>query len=335
MGKAPSLYFTSSSDSGSKIKHPDELADLLEDIFRTGRPLKVTWVANGYGSDPRSVVKVRNGRAKSWEFSYDTIHDVGWKITFEWFSRGQKQEKVAKVRNDSIADACNELRTRGEQLQQSMEDKVIDDILAKRPLERAKLPNALTLSKLQAFAESPKRLLANFTRSVRKITSSLQQIADVADTVRTLPFEMWNSVAGTTANTVAIANQYYMNFTRMPPELSVLSTKASDVIRSIAHFGKFADEGRRLSRQAKALNLRAQEQGQIKLAINPKKASGENNFYIYVAKSGDTLQTISKRFYGIVDRSVDIAKANGLPWQTIKVTRGKVLIIPKTPSGTI
>lgn len=325
MAGTPTLVRDSTGQQLS-VDAPDVLRDLLEDIFRTGRRLRVTWHSTwimslkiGTREDVTKQSKiVREGRAKSWSFKHRTIHDIEWEIEFEWVGRSAEVPKVTAAFQPNVF-----------RLSQAYQEKI------RQVSQRAaKVPQSLTLGQLEAFAKTPSAFATSVSRKFLQIEHTLDQIVDVAKTVASQPGQVTALALDHARNTQAIAKNAVAKLSSIPAELQSTKSTASDFLRSHQTFGEFQDQVRASGAASQDFIAELRKQAlQQSGALdghqgNSVTADPSTVQRIYITKAGDTPKRVSQRMYGNPDNDVDILKANKLSWYLATFDSGKILIIP-------
>jgi LysM repeat protein len=336
MGKVPSRVYDGPEDgTGSPITHPTTLRDVLDEIFYSGSKLRVTWTVNtAEGNGPRNTI-TRIGRASDWEFPHDGVHDIAWKITFDWSGRGRTNQKVVATR-DADANGANAalLAVLADASATAIGINKGKTILG----TRFKAPSTFNLGQIESLANYPNVIVAEFARNVTKITSTFKQIAGIVNTVKNLPFSTTNTLLSSVRNTRSVCHTFIDAMTRTPVELQTTKRQVRDIVRAHIVYGDNVEAALRVARasqeyESKLLPVVGQNQGGRVPA--KKQAQARKLLAVHVVKEGDTLVALSQRYYNSPDHGADIAKANGLPWQTIKVDKGKTLVIPTLGNGAL
>lgn len=345
MSRAPSLYVDESGEE-SRIVSPFALRTVLEDIFRSGQRLRVTWAVRGtiiagpgrlrgdgqdFEGETRDVDVqiVREGRNKSFRTPIDRATDMRWSMEFHWVGRGRRQDKIAAARDDQDAGKA------AEALQASLET-IVDVIDARfRSVDRTarKSASVLTLGKLEALAGTPARLVDGFSKSVRRQVNNLKRVGDIALKLRSQPFAIAGSVLDLAANTMAVANKFTDELSRQPPEQRALRSKVSTVLRSTNYFNRVALGASDAA--AASFELDARFRRSLVAGANAGALTGRDQrqirrgdiLAVHICKDGETPSTVALRYYGSADHAVDLLRGNRLPWYTPTFNRGQILVI--------
>lgn len=338
LGKSPVIY-RDETESDFLITRPDLVWDVLEDIFRKGALLRVTWSTHGaemVGDFDKTLRvinsdRVRDGRAKEWKFQPDRHTDIKWSITFDWLGRGGEQLRAADVREDSdlAADANG--------LENSIAlTRFLSEMRAKSLVPDVRLSAShITLGQLEALADAPNQLVLGVTRDLTAAVNQVKRVVDLGKKIGNIPDQIRNTITDFSRNTEAIAKKFDDSATRFPCELASKDKRVGPVMRGHVYMQRMSEQTRvnaRLARNIIDKNKRfvADVAGQGKLVAKDTSASRAGEVVAtYVSKEGDTPQLVSMRFYGTPDRAIDILQMNRLPWHTPTFRRGTVLIIPQ------
>lgn len=314
------------------IARPEQIMEFIEDIRRSGALLRVTWTTSADGIDYNLV---REGRLEDTKWTFKTIHDLGWELTFTWVGlSGTDSARLAvSTRDDKTSDTVS--------LNAALNDMVavlIAEGIAQGSASRPQSASFFSIGQLEAFAKGPFDLLTYFARKAQQIVSNVTQIGDVIASIGNEPFAISNLFVEFAHSTVIQTNATYDKLTSTPPDLLSTNYRVSDVTRACKAFGQSVEAQERISATAKALEFKAR----VALSHNPGGATptqqpgsplhGTGMLAIYEAKQGDTPITVSVQFYQSPDYAVNIMKANHLPWTTVSFDRGKVLVIPELPA---
>ncbi len=330
MGKSPSLA-TGANGERITIVDPETLAELLEDILRAGSRLRVTWSQSSDNPSSRGK-KVREGRAKSWEFGYVRFQDISWSINWEWQSRGKRVQTVSSVRDGALDASAAKM---------SLAAADLASQIATAPFIQSnsaiyKSASQFTLGQLESIAQGPTNLANQLQRKVLQVESQLQQVVTIAQTLENTPQALAGAAINTARNAVAVANQFVDELGQVPVEALQTAGKGAvhDLLRSFSYFGRTSDATYAAALAAQQVVRQMQQRAPTPPGggtINPQQAASQagDMIAVYVAKDGDTPARLSMRFYGNMDHGVDILQANRLPWHQPTFAKGKVLFIPK------
>lgn len=337
LGKSPVL-FTDESGTEIQIVNPFNLWDIFEDVIRKGAALRVTWSTHGVENvgDFDKTLKVinwdvvRDGRVGEWKFTPDRHVDIKWSMSFQWYGRGGEQNRTASAKDD------NDLAAAANALENSMAfTNFLTKMKAISLKDAVRLSSSnLTLGQLEAIADAPGKLVTDYTRKLQSAVNDVKRVGDIVKKFRAAPFQIANTVTDFARNSTAIANQFVDAMGRMPPEAMTNKRKVSDVMRSWQYFAKQqewaainARRGREVEDRTRRFTIASP--GVAKATVRESATTRAGDVLAtYVTKTGDTPQTVSRKFYGTIDRATDILQANRMPWHTPTFDAGKILIIP-------
>ncbi len=338
MGRLP-IHYQDENGVPRRVIEPFELYEILEAIRISGARLRVTWSVTGRrllgtsvtGKDEpvdRSIV--REGRLKSLKINPDTEVDIAWQMTFDWMSRGGRQEKTSDVRRDADLSLASSATQQSISALDALVDSKVVSLLATKRLSASKF----TLGHLETLANAPKLAVDRAMAKLRFNVNQFKRLATVARKLATTPYALAGSVVDFARNTTAIANQFVNEFGRTPPELVSLKNKVSDLMRSQNHFGRIANqmaiaarEGAALDQRLRTLKIAAGNRGTISVRESSTTRAGDL-VAIHVSKDGDTPIRVSSKYYSSPDHSDAILRANRLPLHTPRFRKGQILIIP-------
>lgn len=329
MGKVPTKYIDEVGQD-NKIASPHVLRDVLEDIFRGGVRLRVTWaidgtIRDGAEKNPKraeSYKILREGLVKSFKTPFDRHTDIRWTIEFHWVSRGGQSVKVSTAKEKSdVESAANNVKA-----------SVNATNLAVSNVK--KNASALTLGKLEQLAGTPSRLVSNFTNSINQDVDQLNRVGQVLDRIASQPQAIINSVTSVAHHTVSTVNSFGNEMSRIGLEQFSKKTKVSSVLRSKNYFSSVADAAILNARSGFELGQRLRQilvSGANRGTLNVRASSttrGGDVLAVYITKSGDTPQNVSQKYYKGPDHGIDILRANRMPWFTPVFAPGTIIIIP-------
>lgn len=338
MGRSPSMLV---DEQGTEIRivDPFELYEALDAIRMGGARLRVTWAvfgrrlagAIGPGTDrPVDRKIVREGRMKRLKIQPETEVDIPWDMSFEWVSRGGRQEKATDVRREEdLVLASNAVAASVIAMDFAVDAKIVSLKSAKR-LSASKL----TLGQLERLANAPKLLVDNAVRKLRFNVNQFKRVADIARKMALAPVAVENSILDLARNTTAVANQFIHQMGQTPPELLTNRQKVSDLARATKHFARISNgmvasarAGASLEDKLRQVLVAGSNQGTIPVKESSTTRAGDI-VGVYVCKQGDTPTRVSSKYYGSPDHGPEILRANRLPTFTPTFRRGQILVIP-------
>lgn len=305
--------------------------DLLRDIKESGSLLRVTWATSVDGED---VSIVREGRLETLKWSVETIHDIGWEFMFTWVgTAGSDGRRVASTRDDNSSDTVA--------LTASL-NQLVDVLVGLNVAigNKFKVPTAssFSLGQLEALAKVPLALVSGFLADAQSMVAKVTRIGDIIATTGNEPFAIANMFVEFARATVVQSNAAIDKLTATPPDLMSSKSTALDMLRAAKVFGRSVVEQQRLAGTASDLEHKARLQvsnnpgGPVPTYAAGSPFKGSGILAVYEVRAGDTPLSISMWFYQSPDYVLAILKANHLPWGTVNLTTGQVLIIPELPS---
>lgn len=343
MGRAASFYYDETG-AQSRIVDPHILWANLDAIRRAGARLRVTWSVRGrqvtgspsQNSDSQVDFNlVREGRIKTLKINPDRLTDIKWSMELHWMSRGGVQDKVANTRRD---DDISKAVTAVSDSIQALADITA---VARQNIINTKLASVshLSLGQLEAIAAAPLKAVNKAIAKLRYNVTQLNRAANIAKTLATTPAAVANSVIDFARDTVAVANQWVDESGRLPAELQTNKQKVADLARSTKYFGQARDGMESTSKQGSDLDLRMRQvlvAGALRGQIGTREGTAKQSdiLTIYVAKTGDTPQKLSLKFFNNPDQGDAILKTNRLPLYTPQFRPGLILVIPNLAQPT-
>lgn len=330
MVKFPSVV-VDENGAETSVTEPYVLLQFLEDLFRSGRRLRVAWNTQqtpGAGQvTPAQASIVREGRATHWDFKPSTIWDIEWDVTWAWAGRGVAQPKVASTRDDTVT---------------AMSDKYLAKLKGlveanKFAADAKNFPNHLTLGQLEQLANLPAKIQNQVARQALQLQSELNQIQALARKVGQ-PFQVTHQSVRHARNVQATAGAARQTLSGVPAERTTTQQDAASVLRAFARFSRTQDAALEAADAAYVFGSQVQSSA----AAHSPPLTGEHVtdqgpkpgtiLAAYVVKQGDTPQRISQRYYGTPDHASDILRANRLSWHTIRLPPGLRIVIPALSS---
>lgn len=339
MGKLPSIYYDETG-AERKIVSPGLLRDILEDIFRAGLRLRVTWnvsgnVVIGNPKDTRNRVDdryqiVREGRVKAFKTPIERHTDIGWNMEFHWMSRGGRIDKIASVRGDedlkkiSAALEASVIATENE-----TNSKIVS--VDKRVRSSA---NNFTLGQLENVLGTPLLATKAYTRKMQVAVNDIKRVGNIATKLQSAPSAIASTIVDFGRNTSAVSNKYQDELGRQPAEVSTKKPTVSAMLRSTKYFAEQAfaaalnaRRGYEIDRSMRRMLVAGANRGEISVRESSSTRAGDI-ISIYITKTGDTPQKISVAFYKNPDEGAAILRSNRMPLYTPFFRPGTILIIP-------
>ncbi len=314
-----------------KVVIAHDLALLLEDIVRSGSLLRVTWITQlNDVSGPREVL--REGRALDFSIQPDTIDDIVWSVSFEWVSRGDRQQRAVSFETNEAESALFDINQAAFSVADALEGAKL--ATANRLIPKGAQP--LTIGQFEQLANAPSTVFRSFAQAANLIGNRAKRIGDLVQSVRTAPYEVLTQALDVARNAQAVANQFVDAMTSTPPEEMTFNTSLSSVTRAASYFGDGTKQAQYMARQSTAAQqrLRAQQQAALAGGEQGKASSplqtgpGKGDLQFYLTRPGDTLIGLALKFYGTEAGAIDIATANALRLTTAVVPPRMTLLIP-------
>lgn len=322
LSRTPALVDLEGGGSGQQVSRADLLRDSLELIFNAGQRLSVTW-RNQIGDRPERVI-TRHGRASDWDFAHDRADDIGWSINWEWVSRGESQQKIARMRSESMTPDMAALMLAAAEL------AAFGDAVANAQQATSKLGQTFSLDTLMSMVQAPLDVLNGFAQQCKLIANRVGKLGELVNQVKTLPTQLLGQALAVANTAVSTANNFVDTISQTSPEAMTTSASASQLSQAVSYYGDAMTQADLM--KARALGLQQQVQS----------ASVQQNTILAVhivrgaitldGERGEMLSAISSSYYGSPDQAPSIAKSNGLPLNQQFVERGNVLIIPTLAS---
>lgn len=317
------------------VDEPFVLMQFLEDLFRSGRRLRVVWntqqspSAVGDGTVSANGSIVREGRAKQWSFKPSTYWDIEWDVTFEWAGRGVAQAKVASTRDDTVT-------TMSDAYLAKLRALVDANAFA---ADAKNFPNRLTIGQLEQLANLPAKVNAAISRQALQLQSELNQIQALARKVGQ-PFQVTHQSIRHARNVQDQAGAARQTLSAVPAEVTSTQSDAVSVLRAFRQFSLTQDAALEAADAAYVFGQSIRSSAAThSVPLSGEQVSDQNPDprtiqTAYVVKQGDTPQKISQRFYGTPDHAADVLRANRLSWHTVQIRPGTKLVIPALASTT-
>jgi hypothetical protein len=340
MGRTPAKFQDASGDE-QQIISPHVLREIVEDIGRTGKRLLVIWSVSGdegigpltnQESRPTDMRIIRVGRMKTFKTPIDRHTDIRWTMEFHWVSRGQKQNKAGpSTREDQDATTiANGIQTSIRAFENATIAKAI--IASNKLIPRS--ASKLTLGQLESLANLPTTIVNSSLRSLQVQENNFKRLADIALTAASQGNQVMGAVGNFARNSRAIAHQTYDSLTRIPIELTSTKDTVDAALRGDLYFNPLKDASIVISKQATDVVEKVSQQA-VALGLQGKATIRESSTTkagqitgVHLAKTGDTPQSVSTKYFKTPDRAADILRANKMPLHTPSFTPGQILVIP-------
>lgn len=341
LGRTP-VRITDETGQESLVVRPDVLRDTLEDMYRGGARLRVTWAVTGASIDGPakdgtlrdvSMRIVREGRAKSWRFPHDRHTDIRWSVEFHWLGRGRDGARVSNAKDDTDVTAL----AAGLEASINATTAAIDNNVRTQPGKAPKAVPQITLGQLEQLAKLPSTLVKAYSRKLQSVVSDFKRVGDIAHTLASQPASIANTVIDLAHNTASVANNFIDEMSRIPLELQSTKTRVASMLRAANGLGKTTDSAIRNARQAQAIQRQVEKSSARYAATGHELARRVRSssttragsiLAVYITKAGETSYALSMKFYGTPDHARDILRANRLPEYTPIFRRGQIIFIP-------
>lgn len=343
MGREPAT-FVDVDTSVSTIVSPHVLFETIRTFFvLSGSALRVSWITAGptWAGNPIldregnpalagqdvSYALVRVGRLKTITPSFNTISEIAWSMSFEWSGTGDRTNRTPTVREQVNLVAAST------QFKNNL-DAVAKQI-SKQTIKKSFL--AKTIGSLNQLASAPTKLVDGYTSELSTAAFEFEKVTSVAERFAILPQSVAGSVQNLARSVGRNSRTLKRKLERIPVELMVNYVFVVDMMNAQGSFGEYEDIAQGQSDKAYELDKAVLEQkfaasntGQI--PNDDSRGSGKGILAIHICKEGDTPNSLAIKYYQDADRGDEICKANRLPWQLPKFTKGQILLIPAVPT---
>lgn len=302
------------------------IAVLLEDIFRGGALLKVTWISNAAADAQSSPRQSRFGRATTWDFNYDRPDDVPASIQFDWSGRGEDQVRSSSLQGEDVLAVSQEAINAADAASAAIANALIR--AANRTTPGA---TTFTLGQLEALVNAPLETVDSFARFANSVSNRMKTLGDLILKVKETPAAVLGRLVDVANNATAVANQFTDEISREGPETQTTRTKVSILTKASSYYSNVQTQAELMAsvmeRVAEAARRR---RSAILPAAGLSRGMGEprveDSFRVHVPRAGETMAAISKIYYGTADLGDELAVANGLPGYTITPPRMPIVV---------
>lgn len=271
------------------------LADLdayLESLCGSGIELELKWAH-----------KVRVGTLEEYEGTFRTIHELEWKMSFQWLSRGETAPPATLVTSNP------------------------GDQLAKWADQADELEAAVAPTTLQAFSDAVLGIVADVNGAVAAINDYVDQVTQFTAQVLS-PAEVVLALAAALEG-VKTAAKRLLNTVTIQIDRALVQAPASIVAVGQGLNPDTIGDGlaaaawlRGLKDAARATRDAAAQEQQERLA-----QADQRLLDIYVAKDGDDLRAVSVFEYGTPEEWRRLMTFNGL--SSSRLEMGQVVMVPQ------
>jgi nucleoid-associated protein YgaU len=306
-----------------KVVYPRTLRDLFFDLLNQGALLQVVW-----GSISRM------GRLSTFDAPHDREDDISWNASFHWINAGETfPKRMVSTRNRGVRQEVDGLLM----ITQSINEMEATEI-AITPRVTKKVQPGLTIGQVSAFIEAPKKLVDSVGRKLREVANKIKQAADLATKLKNMPYEVNNSILASAENIVATCNQFHDEFTRIPPEQATFDHRVTSLSKTASYYANGTRQTEYLARVADELRVKARQRRGTDGSTSSSLVEVGDVKALHLVKAGDTLASISLRYYGNPDKVVELMRANKLtpPVRSVTTAEGRpaigdksILLIPR------
>ena len=255
LSRTPALVDINGDGNTIYVTRADVLRDCLEQIFEAGQRLRVTW-RNQIGDRPESVI-TRHGRCVEWDFGHDRADDIAWTMTWDWVSRGQSQQKVARLRGEASSPDLKALQLATEEIVENLLDE-----FAKQQELTSKLGQTFSLDTMMNMAQAPLDLMQDFAQDCKLIANRIGKVGELINQVRNLPTSLLGQLLSIANTAVSTANNFVDQMSQKSPESMTTSAQANQLTQAVAYYGDAMTQADLM--KSRALGLRSQVQDAAK-----------------------------------------------------------------------
>lgn len=315
-------------NGSTRVTRASTLADIMESLRVDGQVMRMTWY-NQQGSNQAGFLewkKVRLGRLTRFIAKPDTLHDIMWSATWDWFSRGEAPRQLATTQDDLLAS----IRASIVAANQASATIELDKLRAAN--KRDPVATQFTLGNLESLIDAPLAIVDSFARFADASVSELQKLGELVNKTRDVPASLLNRAVASATNAVAVANQFLDEMSRKGPETLAFKNRVSILASAASYYGRAQTQAQLMatlnSDLARQARLRRSGLGPGAVFGSANQAQGSDILEVYVPKQGDTFMSIASRFYQNADLGTELAKANGIKGYAVSPPARTPLIIP-------
>jgi hypothetical protein len=317
------------------INYAFTLADLFDEIRKTGPLLRVTWAneiqqtisTTGTLVQGREWKVVRIGRLASFKFKPVRMDDIGWSARFTWLGRGDTQQPAAGIGTDmfGMTNMLNSLSSNLRSMVAKMRMVDADGLV--------KVPSAFSLGQLEALVNAPNKMMNQLARVEVGFTSKLQQITRILQTARELPETIAARAQDIVNDSAGTLEAFCDELSRLSPEAMTAGQKQGSILRAAVGYGAVQSvaevyagachEFAMKLRRVRSTDGRAEHSNS-----GGSSATQSDLLAVILPKQGQTISGIAIKYYG-EDLGMQLCRANHLPLDTVEPPTRKPLIIPR------
>lgn len=317
----PSLFQDGPGAPQQSVTRASTLRDVVDEVLRSGALLRVTWASD----DGRKLV--REGRASTRRFSHVRQDDINWTITFVWTGRGESASRVLDFTSENLEAALRSLNATLNDLAGQISANGIASSNAQVPGSTT----ALRLGQLEAFAQTPQRLLGGYLRTVTGLAARVKQVADITDAVATTPADLQAQLTDAAKSTAGAVRSFVDAVGRFPPEtLTDVPASPSAIALAVVFFGDVTAKSNDAARAAEQVQQAAKRRQTAGTPYQSRvnRSNPTDAVTVVRSRASDTFAGLSIRYYGTPDRAAQIAAANNYPGYQVAPGAGQVILIP-------
>lgn len=330
------------------VVDPDALRDYMEQLFRGGTLLDVSWISTivttGSSSAPLYEIPVfgiqspfgllsqitttqqrkivRRGRASAWAWHYERIHDIKWDITFDWISRGVGLPPFQPTGATSVKAATASVS--------AAITAVINGVGNSTSIGTN--VSGLSLANLLNLAKTPAAIMQQVTQSINSLSSTITQLGNVASTVATAPAVVAGGLVNAMVTMVSTCTGFLDQFGQVPRAFNSVSSQVAAIAKAGATIQGAVDPIAQAANTAQnVINGRLAGQQFSTPTNSAGSVLPSKILATYITVSGDTPYRVSMKFYNTADNALAILKFNDLPWTITAFAPGTQLFIPNPP----
>lgn len=326
ISRTPVRVFDGDTRVETTLVRAISIALLLEDMFRGGALLKVTWISNAQLDRESSPRISRVGRCSAWDFTPDRPDDIPAHVTFDWMGRGEDQAKASDLRGEDVLAVTQQAI-----LAANAAADAISAAFIRRADRTGPGATTFTLGQLEAIANGPLELVDSFARAANSVANRMQRIGDLILQVRELPAAILGRLVDVANNGLAVATQFMDAVSREGPETQSLRGKVSTLGTTASYFSGaqtqaelMADVMERVAEAAR--RRRSGLMPAAGVSRGQDQARTDDAFRVHLPRAGETMASIAQRYYGSPDLGDELAVANGLPGYTVTPPRIPIII---------
>lgn len=324
------LLDVETGQGGTQVVDPLALWTFLEQLFSSGRRLRVTWSLDQRPSGADQATStvawkiVREGRCRRFVPSFGFNQTIDWEVEFEWVSRGKTTARVAQARDASIGNnsAAYAAALAGVTAANQLNSNTVN-------------PSYLDLGILEQLSSGPAGSASTLSTSMLRLQDDLQSIVGLGSNLAQQPYQVTKSAVATGRDAQAISQGTYFDLSARAPETFSTQDDAISVLAAWQNLAVVQDATLQAWYAAwlfsRAVQLALPVHAPVLQGeIGPQNATDASSVLaVHVCRQGEILPSISQRYYSTPDHADDIARCNNIAWHTYLVPAGTILVIPR------